>query len=757
MVLKGKRCALLAALPLLFTVLHAKSRVSLWIDKTEAPVAFAASEIARAIQAQGDSFILQDLNRWSLRECQSCIILSSGAAKAKHWTELLSLVPMKHLGEQSYALRHKIADSRKIYVVLGSDAAGAMYGGLDMAEAIRLGGLATLEEGDHAPYITKRGLKFNIPLDLRTPSYSDASDSFQANIPEVWNREFWDRFLNEMARYRYNVLTLWNLHPFPSIVKVPEYPQVALQDVLRTKVKFDASFSHSGSDMFRPAMMEKVEVIRKMDITEKVRFWREVMRMAADRGIEVYWFTWNIFAFGAEGKYGITCDPTNQTTIDYFRKSVRETVLTYPLLAGMGITAGEQMPDRPDKYSKEKWLWMTYGEGVRDALQQQPGRSFRLIHRYHQTGQGEILREWKDYPSTFEFSFKYAIAHMYSMTDPPFIKPLLSRLPPGQKTWLTVRNDDIYSFRWGDPDFAREFILHMPPSEKIAGFYMGPDGYCWGREFIDLEPERPRQLVMEKQWYSFLLWGRLSYDPTLSNGFFENTLARRFPQVSAAKLYAATAMASRIIPQATRFFWGDIDIRWFPEACKKDGHFYNVEDFIRGETMPESGILTIRQWRKALLEGRPMSGITPPQVAENQKDFARRTLALIAELQPHQGKNKELRLLLADLEAMAHLGNYYAEKILGSCQLALYDKSAPPEKLEQARIHLTSALQHWKSYAAVATRQYKPQLLNRVGYTDLHAQIADVAADIEMAAGWKPGTIPDVDERPRSADNPFRP
>jgi len=76
---------------------------------------------------------------------------------------------------------------------------------------------------------------------------------------------------------------------------------------------------------------------------------------------------------------------------------------------------------------------------VRDALKQQPNRSVRLIHRYHMTGQGEILREWKEYPGPFDFSFKYAIAHMYALTNPPFIRPLLTQLAPRRKTWLTVR------------------------------------------------------------------------------------------------------------------------------------------------------------------------------------------------------------------------------------------------------------------------------------------------------------------------------
>jgi hypothetical protein len=97
--------------------------------------------------------------------------------------------------------------------VVGSDANGAMYGGLDVAEAIRLGTLAELTNGEHKPFIARRGIKFNIPLDARTPSYSDAGDAAQQNIPEMWSTEFWHSFLDEMARHRFNVLTLWNLHP----------------------------------------------------------------------------------------------------------------------------------------------------------------------------------------------------------------------------------------------------------------------------------------------------------------------------------------------------------------------------------------------------------------------------------------------------------------------------------------------------------------------------------------------------------------
>jgi len=81
-----------------------------------------------------------------------------------------------------------------------------MYGGLDVAEAIHLGTVAELSSEEHKPFVARRGIKFNIPLDLRTPSYADDSDSAQANIPEMWSREFWREFFDEMARDRYNVL-----------------------------------------------------------------------------------------------------------------------------------------------------------------------------------------------------------------------------------------------------------------------------------------------------------------------------------------------------------------------------------------------------------------------------------------------------------------------------------------------------------------------------------------------------------------------
>ena len=173
---------------------------------------------------------------------------------------------------------------RRTITVSGADPSGVMYGGLDVAEAIRTGTFDSLQDSDHTPHIAQRGIKFNIPLDLRTPTYSDPSDAVQANIPEMWSMDYWHDLFDDMARHRYNVITLWTLNPFPSIVKVPEFPSVALDDVWRTKEPLDDSFGGNGDKLVRPEMLANHEVVKKITIDEKIQFWRDVMQLAKDSG-----------------------------------------------------------------------------------------------------------------------------------------------------------------------------------------------------------------------------------------------------------------------------------------------------------------------------------------------------------------------------------------------------------------------------------------------------------------------------------------
>jgi hypothetical protein len=350
---------------------------------------------------------------------------------------------------------------------------------------------------------------------------------------------------------------------------------------------------------------------------------------------------------------------------------------------------------------------------------------------------------------------------MYSVPRPSMIDPVLPFLSPKLRSWLTVRNDDIYSFRWADLDYACAFIKAIPGPDKIAGFYMGSDGFIPGRDFLTKDAATPRQTVMHKQWMTYALWGRLAYDPDLPAETFQRLIAARFPGADVPKLTTAWADASKTFPYITRFFWGDIDLRWFPEACRRKSGFYTVRHFIEGGTMPGAGVLNIIQWRGHFLSDKKFDGVTPLEIAATLKANASNALQALPSLRSAvvtpAASAQEYAATLNDIEAMAHLGLYYAAKIRGACDLALFDKTGDITQQTAAVQSLEAALGHWKDYSSAYTRQYvQPVLYNRTGVVDIPGQTANVAADVQLARDWKPGTIDETRIRRAGTEAGFK-
>lgn len=713
----------LSCLLLLLSETAQAGKVVINLETESGPANFAADEIEAALKQAGEQ-------------------VSRGPLPARNEGVYIHLVEGAALKNEGFALQVERQGAARSIAIRGGGPGGVMYGGLELAEQIRLGGLAAVQPMQREPYMAMRGTKFNLPLDVRTPSYTDMSDSAQANIPVVWDFEFWREYLDRLARDRYNYVSLWNLHPFPSLVKVPEYPRVALDDVQRSTIKFAEHYSTRTEDIVTPGMLAQVETVRKITIDEKIEFWRRVMRHAKDRNIDFYIVTWNIYTFGTGGQYGITDAIDNLVTADYFRKSVAQLFRTYPLLRGIGITAGENIGQANSSFeAKEGWLFATYGQGVLDVAREQPGRKIRFIHRQHETRASDIARTFEPLRRNpdidFVFSFKYAQAHVMSATTQTFHHDFVQTLGDLKTLW-TLRNDDALMFRWGAPDFVREFITHMP-RDVTEGIYYGSDMWVWGREFLSREPAAPRQLEVAKHWLDWMLWGRLGYDPTLGNDRLVAIMADRFPGVPAQTLFDAWQNASMTYPLTTGFHWGHYDFQWYIEACKsrpqpaqtKSG-FHDVNRFITLPTHPGTDNISIPKYVEARVSGRAMKGTTPFAVADKLQHHAEAALRDVAKLDARG--NKELAETLGDIRAMALLGQYYAGKIRGATELALFRQTKDSTHQEAAIAHLTQAASFWGQYTALAASLYKnPLWTNRVGTVDWVALANEVAQDIEIA------------------------
>lgn len=725
------------------------AEVILHVPDDVAPAAFAASEIESALRKRGDSVVRHRLASGDSAEGSGIhiVLALSGDAHLARAMKRTGAMSVSGIPKEGFSIRRSAAPANATWIV-GSDAGGLLYGGLELAEQIRLHGLAAIKDMDRNPYMDMRGVKFNIPLDVRTPSYSDMSDAAQANIGEVWTFEFWTRYLDALARNRYNFVSLWNLHPFPSMVKVPEYPDVALADVQRSTIEFDEDYPTITTGLVTPQMLEQVQTVHKLSIEQKIDFWRRVMQYARDRNIEFYVVTWNIFTYGTGGKYGITDDIDNAVTVDYFRKSVGALFRTYPLLRGIGLTTGENMGEA-DFQTKEDWAFATYGLGTLDVAREQPQRQIRFIHRQHQTRAQDIAKTFEPLsrqPNVdFVFSFKYAQAHALSSTTQTFHHGYVESLGKLKTLW-TLRNDDALMFRWGAPDFVREFVRNIP-HEVSQGYYMGSDMWVWGRDFLSRDPAAGRELEIDRHWYHWMLWGRFAYDPALGDDRLVALLAERFPDVPAQVLFDAWQQASMIYPLTTGFHWADFDFQWYIEGCRSRpgpaqtaSGFHDVNRFITLGTHPGTDNIAIPRYVEAQVKGEKLIGTTPFAAAQKIDTSAQAALASLAKLQGKE-RTPETRRTLSDIQAMAWLGKYYAAKLRGATQLALFRRTGNLEQREASIRELTQAADHWRRYTAIAAASYRnPLWTNRVGIVDWQELEREVAKDIEIARSAQPAT-----------------
>ncbi len=618
-----------------------------------------------------------------------------------------------------------------------SDDAGFLYGLLGLSDSLRRSDPLTDETV--TPYLKNRGLKFNIPLDARTPSYSDASTSATLNIPEMWSMDFWTEFLDRMAENRYNLLSLWTLSPFPSLVQIPEYPEACLDDVKISARSFHADLR--GRHVYDRDHHDNLITVKRMTIGEKIEFWRNVMQYAADRCVRVMIFTWNVFVYGTEDSpYGLTDAMDNPATMDFIRYGTRALLETYPLLAGLGVTTGENMAfdesllDRGESsfYGKDvAYIRNTYGRGVEDYYNRHPDRKFVFIHRMQMSRYEEIIAAYRNFPCDFEISFKYSQAHMYSSTRPQFIAGFLKEKSPDVKVWLTVRNDDYYLYRWGNPSYAREYLENMPVS-CLAGFYMGADGFTWGRDhaargdgFTSGQDHAARgdarPLWIDKMWYMFRIWGLLSYDPALPDEAFRRELAARFniPACQAEKLDLAWREVSLIIPELNCTHWHHYDFQWYPEGCCMYDQdldklcFANINEFVTCGSIPDGEYASVREWAEAKAAGKEPDRRSPEETVRSIQAHVHTAEALLPELES-SASGKEYIETLKDIQAMALLGRYYALKETAAMALALYRITGDQTLQTRAVENLTEAAPIWKEYAAATVSRNIPQILARL-------------------------------------------
>ncbi len=716
-----------AASVLMFTLpaIVCAETVGVFFDPAVDQIKFAAGDVKAALEKQ--KFTVEILPVSSLKAAYAnkkvvIALASDTVATAALTSQGGSKV--SDLGEQAYSLR-TTEKPQKSYWALGGDASGAMYGGLQLAENIQFHNLARAYDDEEAPFLKNRGIKFNLPLDKESPTYyyGFQGTAHKLAVKDVWDMGFWKTWFDEMARHRYNVLSLWSPHPFTSMVNMEdEYPGIAINGV--------TGFDEAGQSV----------KVNTMTIADKIAYWRGVMQYGRERGFDIYICNWNVFLSTAEGKHGLTDSTENPKTREYLRKCVIKLFATYPDLKGFGITVGEKM-GKLDAKQKEEWAWDSYGKGVMQYAKDNPKRDIVFIHRQHDGDIDHILKHFaqlNDLPNVrLDLSCKYSEAHVHSTVTPSRwhrtgMEQGLGK--HGIMSWLTVRNDDFFFLHWAEPQFVRDYISGFPPVDKfVTGFYIGADGWVFARDFTSKNPfyKERNALSVQRTWFMQKLWGRISYNPAVSDDYFKRQLAARFPEVPADTLFEAWTSASGAIRRANEQVTGEwqYDADFWPEMWTGDmwegrkGRHFSVNDTKEATPFAGSKIASLRD----TAEGKVGKKVSAWDNIEKIDALSAKALGILSKLKP--GKNVELQLTLKDLTAQGHLAQFNA----GKFRAVIYYLRGENDKAKQA---MGKAYAAWRRYTDLMDALYIGVDMQRNrSFTDWHAYDKVVLQDYRDLGG----------------------
>jgi len=660
----------------------------------------------------------------------------SVARKRSGYDYLISLaIDSQRLADEAFS----IIPEGKVISVLGGDARGMIYGTLALAETLRHGTtLQKIQAENSKPNQQFRGIKFNLPWQTYRPS-----SALDQHIPTVRQLAYWEAFLDMMVENRFNVISLWNMHPYTFMIQPKNFPEASPWS--------------------------------KKEMAEWQALYQGIFRLAKERALDTYIVHWNIFVSEELAKahnvakenfyphYYVPGD-TSELVKRYLRESVRQVLEEYPDLDGIGISHGEGMAGMTP-LERQEWVDEVLIAGMLEA-----DRSVKLIHRVpFSSGKSsepgvsknvevvtreamEKLEDRFDGPIWVEMKFNWSHGHSTPRLEKvhggklgdTYFKPL----PSNYKVVWQIRNEDFFALRWGVPKFIRDHIALNGQADYVGGYFIGSETYIPALDyFTAVKKGVDWRWAFERQWLFYKLWGRLLYEPNTTDEVFINAFKSRYGEAG-KNLLQAYSLASNTQLRLASLYDSRWDFTLYSEgflALQGDyTRYISVSQLMDHPTMA-SEYVSVNDFVRSQLAGNSFGSayVTPPILADILERDNREALKLVEPI--NAGENTALLYEVADIKTWSYLGLHLAEKLRGAVALKNYQLTGEASQKQRAIKHLKNALAHWDAVIAITRPLYRDMKLTHYNHNFFDANeenlfhwalIRDeVAKDVEIARG----------------------
>jgi len=691
------------------------------------------------------------------------IIVAGAEAKIAAAVLRKSGVAVLHRPE-SLALVPSASEGKAVLLACGHDARGLMYGVLELADRVQHADTPLLALNRSKPTIEQ---PLNAVRAIGRPFVSDVEDK-----PWFDDREFWPAYFGMLARQRFNrfhlslgfgydtlryVTDAYLLYPYPFLVSVPGY-HVRAVDLP------DAERDHN---------LEMLRFISHEAAAHGLDF---------QLGLWTHGYTWDDSPDASYTIAGLT--PENQAA--YSRDALTTVLQACPDITGVTLRTHYESGVHEGSYA----FWRTIFEGVPRS-----GRALEI--ELHVKGLDQkMIDAALSVGMPLRLSPKYWAEHMGLPYQPAAIRELErphTDVSPDSFSALSTgsRNHTRYGYAdflqeerpygimyrvfpgthkfllWGDPvtaaAYARAFQfcgsdgaeLFEPLSFKGRRGSGRAGGRCAYSD-SSLNPRRD----WEKYLYTYLVWGRLLYNPDSDPDTWRRLLRTQYKSAAPA-VEAALGSATRILPIITTAH--------LPSAA----HDTYSPEFYTNQSIPDPNapapygdtpaprvfgnvspldpqlFATIDEYVGQLLAREGSGKYSPIEVALWIEDLAEAAAARLAEAERNSAgtSDPEFRRAAIDIRMQLGIGLFFAAKLRSGALYVIHEKSGDRGALEGALRLYRQARDSWSRFAEdaktvyVADITFGPLPHQRGHWFDrLPAMDADIAAMEKALNAVAPGT-----------------
>ena len=590
----------------------------------------------------------------------------------------------------------------------GGDPNGVMYGLFEIAEQIADGKAqgnwatiaATLHSTRQKPFLEFR---------------ADNAFLHTTTSGPLFDVEMWDKYIDMLARNRFNVLDLHGQYDlastgfpslYPMVLHLPDYPQVGNAEAqARNLADLKAILAHADA-----------------------------------RGVRVAFMNYSAGAKGLE----------KSENADYTVKAVTAFLKELPDLFILGFRIGES--GQKTEFYEDNYLRAVAASPHPDITLHTRtwGAKRDDLQAIGQLSKGGLDVEIKFNGEQLGLPYQALSGADYapgSGRNPAYSYQDYLDLPQHYKIIWQIRADGTHRFwDWENTDFVRRTMRSAAWGDAI-GYSVEPqiayNPYLAADYFAQPADQAVYKYIWEKHWLWYMAWGRLGYDPDVPEQRFIDACQRRYGPAG-DEIYRAVQDASLIVPLVDAYRFQGPDQRDFspetetgagvgipptpksnrppttrkartktpstrPSKKAKRPPVAPLLRFGDNEPMDNRSFVSIADFVQNKLNGQPTAGIGPAQVAgilSAAADSAQKHIDAVGALSGRAGD--EWRLLKSDLLCASYLGDYYSNRILGMTHFRYAVEADSAPDFAVAQDYLSKSRQDWSGLADLADAVYSP-------------------------------------------------